>query len=79
MPLSYNAMISSGVYGRFGVFDDTVNNIPAVSLFNGDVLMKNRLYINNQTTSVTETIPALTSNYTTITGNSSAWEASSPK
>ena len=73
MPLSYNAMISSGVYGRFGVFDDTVNSIPAVSLFNGDVVMKNRLFINGQTQSVPETIPALTSNNTTITGNPSAW------
>ena len=70
MPLSYNAMINTAVYGRFSNNNDTVNNTPATAVFNGNVFLKKRLVINNATTTVAETIPALTSNSTTITGQS---------
>ena len=73
MPLSFNALTNTAVYGRFGVFNDTIADISAVSFFNGNVYMKNRLVLNGSVTQVAETIPALTANYTILTTNTSKW------
>ena len=73
MPLSYNKFMNTAIYGKFGVFNDSLNNINAISQFSGDVIMKNKLYVANHSISVTENIPALYSNDSLISNNGSYW------
>ena len=73
MPISCNKLYTTAIHGRFGVFNDTVNNITASSTLQGNVYIKNNLLINGQTITYAESIPPLTSNQCIITGQANDW------